>query len=75
MLYSELRKKEVINMRDCRKLGHVTDVDFDECNGCIKRIKVSEKWSCVCFFPCSLLGGEPDHVICFHEIAIAEAFP
>ena len=23
MLYSEMRKKEVINMRDCRKLGRV----------------------------------------------------
>ena len=37
MLYSELRKKEVVNMRDCRKLGRVVDIDLDECNGCVRR--------------------------------------
>ena len=46
MLYSELRKKEVVNMRDCRKLGHVVDIDLDECNGCVRRIKVSDKIHC-----------------------------
>ena len=46
MLYSELRKKEVVNMRDCRKLGQVVDMDFDECSGCIRRIKVSCKAKC-----------------------------
>ena len=46
MLFSELRKKEVVNMRDCRKLGQVVDMDFDECNGCIPRIKVSCKSKC-----------------------------
>lgn len=68
MLFSEMKKKEVINVRDCRKLGHVVDVDFDECSGCIKRIKVSGSSCCWCFITCSFLGGEPDYVICFNEI-------
>ena len=46
MLYSEIRKKEVVNMRDCRKLGRVVDIDIDECNGCIRRIKVSDRIRC-----------------------------
>ena len=40
MLFSELKCKEVINLRDCRKLGHVVDFEFDECTGCIRRITV-----------------------------------
>lgn len=68
MLMSELRKKEVINMRDCRKLGYVTDIDIDECKGCIRRIKVSGKLGCFCHFPCSLLWGETETVICYNEI-------
>ncbi len=40
MLYSEFKSKEVINLRDCRRLGHVADFEFDECTGCIRRITV-----------------------------------
>lgn len=40
MLFSELKNKEVINMKDCKKLGHVCDLDFDECNGCILKLMV-----------------------------------
>lgn len=70
MLYSEIRKKEVVNMRDCRKLGHVVDVDIDECNGCIRRIKVSDKWRCFYNVPncCSWICGEPEYIISYHEI-------
>ena len=35
MLFSELKCKDVINIRDCKKLGHVCDLEFDECSGCI----------------------------------------
>ena len=36
----ELRQKEVINQRDCKRLGHVADVDIDICTGCIINIIV-----------------------------------
>ena len=38
MLFSELKCKDVINIRDCKKLGHVCDLEFDECSGCICKI-------------------------------------
>ena len=46
MLFSELKCKDVINLRDCRKLGHIADFEFDECTGCICRVIVpgSAKW-------------------------------
>ena len=33
MLFSELKCKDVINLRDCKKLGRVSDLEFDECSG------------------------------------------
>ena len=45
MLYSELRCKEVININNCRKLGHVSDLEFDHCTGNIKAITVQGKYS------------------------------
>jgi len=38
--YKELRKKEVISTKDCRRLGHVCDLEIDECKGCICKIVV-----------------------------------
>lgn len=40
MLYSELKRKDVINIRDCKKLGRVCDMEMDPCCGCICRILV-----------------------------------
>ena len=64
MLYSELKCKEVINIRDCRKLGRVQDIEFNPCTGCIEKVIIP---ACCgkfgCFFP-----TEPDFVICFKEI-------
>lgn len=40
MLFSELRAKEVINIRDCKRLGKVSDFEFDECSGCIHKLIV-----------------------------------
>lgn len=72
MLFSELRKKEVINRRDCKKLGKVVDLEIDERNGCILKIKVADFCKCkyyrcipVC---CRFLCIEPDYTICYHEI-------
>ncbi|MDD6203202.1 MAG: YlmC/YmxH family sporulation protein [Lachnospiraceae bacterium] len=63
MLFSELKRKEVINLRDCNKLGHVTDLEFDKCTGCIHKLFVSGRTS---FIP--LLKCEQDFVICFKDI-------
>lgn len=63
MLFSELKCKDVINLRDCKKLGHVCDVEFDECSGQIHKIII----------PCSnkfnaLFCAEPNIVIKYCDI-------
>ena len=40
MRYSELKCKDVINLRDCRKLGRIGDLEFDECSGRICSVTV-----------------------------------
>lgn len=47
-MYSDLRCKDVINIKDCRKLGRICDMEFDECQGCICKIYVPGS--------CGLLG-------------------
>ena len=63
MLFSELKCKEVINLRDCRKLGRIEDFEFDVCTGCICKVIVpgGTKWKR--FFNC-----DEDRVICFKDI-------
>lgn len=65
MLFSELKCKEVVNLRDCRKMGHVIDFEFDECTGCISKIIVPgvSRWSWKCVFGC-----DTEYVICFQDI-------
>lgn len=40
MRFCDLARKEVINVNDCKCLGNVRDLDFDECGGCIKALIV-----------------------------------
>ncbi len=47
ILFSELKNKEVINIRDCKSLGRITDLEFDECSGCICKLIIND---CGCFF-------------------------
>lgn len=63
MLFSELREKEVISIRECRKLGHVSDIEFDCHKGCIEKIHVPCRPRLFHFW-----GQEPDYVICFCDI-------
>ncbi|MCR5701714.1 MAG: YlmC/YmxH family sporulation protein [Lachnospiraceae bacterium] len=42
MKFTELRQKEVINCKDCMKLGCVADLDFDICSGQICGLIVPE---------------------------------
>lgn len=51
MRFCELQHKEVINVTDCKCLGNVKDLEFDECDGKIKTLIVPGpgKWmGCVC---------------------------
>lgn len=41
-MFSELKCKEVINIRDCKCLGRIMDVELDECSGCICKIIVND---------------------------------
>lgn len=40
MRYSEFRKKEVISIKECKRLGRVCDLEIDECCGKIQKIIV-----------------------------------
>ena len=63
MLFSELKKKEVINLRNCEKLGRVNDFEFDECTGQIFKLIIpgENKW-------CGLFGSDSNYVICYKDI-------
>lgn len=63
MLYSELKCKDVVNIKDCRKLGKVCDLEFDPCSGCICKIMVP---GCNRFL--GFLNCEPNIVIPFKNI-------
>ena len=63
MRICELREKEVINCRDCVRLGYVCDIEFDICTGCITHIIVPG--------PCKIfgmLGRDNEYVISTHCI-------
>ncbi len=62
---TEFKNKEVINIRDGRRLGYVCDVEIDVCQGVLKSIVVpgSGKW-----FPWS--SGQKDIVIYWEQIKI-----
>jgi len=68
MRICELRDKEVINCRDCERLGYVCDIEFDICSGQITHIIVPG--------PCKIwgiLGRDHEYVInccCIKQIGI-----
>lgn len=62
MRLSELRDKEVINIRDCKRLGHVCDLVFDEKKCHVECLIVPGPSKCFGFF-----GYEYEYVIpCRH---------
>jgi len=63
MLFSELKCKDVINIRDCKKIGKVCDFEFDECKGCICKITVAGGNKCLSFLRC-----DPDIIIPYRDI-------
>lgn len=63
MLFSEFKAKDVINIKDCRKLGRVCDLEFDPCSGCICKIMVPGGNRLFGFLNC-----EPNMAIPFKDI-------
>ena len=63
MLFSEFKCKDVINTRNCKKMGKVCDLEFDPCNGCICKIMVPGDNKILNFLNC-----EPNVVIPFKDI-------
>ncbi len=59
----DLKQKEVINIKDCRRLGYVGDVDFDMETGSMLALIVPGP-GCICGF----LGREKEYVIPFCDI-------
>ncbi len=60
MRFSELREKEVINCRDCERLGFPCDLAFDMRTGCLEALIVPG--------PCKLfgfLGHDQEYIIPF----------
>ena len=62
MRICELRRMEVVNICDGKRLGFVGDVEFDECTGRIKCLIVPGP-GCICGF----LGREKEYLIPFED--------
>ena len=63
MRISELKRMEVINVCDGKRLGFVGDVEFDKCSGKIECLIVPGPG---CF--CGFLGREKEFVIPYCDI-------
>ena len=58
MRICELRQKEVINIRDCQRIGFVVDVEFDPCTGPVSytHLDVYKRQAMSCF--CQIFSGQ-----------------
>ncbi len=63
MRLSELKEKEVVNIKNCKKIGYIGDLEIDICTGCIKEIIVPERRSI-----CNLFNSDSGYVIQFCQI-------
>ena len=63
MRMCELKRREGINVCDCKRLGVVGDIEFDPCTGQIKALIVPGP-GCVCGF----LGREKEFIIPFEDV-------
>ena len=63
MRVCELKKKEIININDCRRLGFAGDIEFDIKTGCILALIVSGPG---CF--CGFIGHDKEYIIPFKDI-------
>ena len=63
MTFCELREKDVINIRDCRRMGHVCDLVFDPKNGCILALIIPGPGKF-----CSVLGRDTEYIIPWEQV-------
>lgn len=63
MRFCELREKDVINRCDCKRLGRVGDLVFDDKNGCICALIVPGP-----FRLCGILGPDQEYIIPWNKI-------
>ncbi len=72
MRFLELREKEVINCKNCKRLGFVADIEFNHCNGQIEAIIVpgpGKLFSCFgsctefCIKFCNIVRIGPDIIL------------
>ena len=72
MRFSDLKQREVINCKDCKRLGFVSDMVFDSCSGRVEALIVPGpgKWfGCFCrefelFIPwCKIVRIGPDIIL------------
>lgn len=63
MTICDLKQKEVINIKDCKRLGFVGDVDFDMKTGCMTALIVPGPG-----YICGFLGREKEYIIPFCDI-------
>lgn len=54
----DLKDKDVVNVKDCKVLGCVVDVDFDSCTGCILSLIVPGPGRI-----CGVFGRDMEYVI------------
>ena len=69
MRICELKQREVINVKDCKRLGFVGDVDFDISTGKMLAIIVPGP-GCVWGF----LGREKEYIIPFCDIPWSKSY-
>lgn len=62
---TDMREKEVINLSDGCRLGHVCDVEIDTCSGCLVSIII---WGKSKFF--GLMGKYKDIKISWNDIKV-----
>lgn len=63
MRFSEFKCKDVINIKDCKCLGRVSDLEFDEKTGCIHKIIVPKGKRF-----CDIFKLEGDYIIPYRDI-------
>ena len=63
MRICELKQKEVINICDCKRLGFITDVEFDCNTGCIYELIVPGPAKI-----CGCLGRDTEYIIPFKRV-------
>ncbi len=62
---TDMREKEIINLRDGCRLGNVCDVEFDTCSGSITAIVIFGKGKML-----GLMGRCDDIKICWNDIKV-----